>query len=335
MSSAIEFSEESIRPQRFNDGKRSAAAEDIKYLKGNSEKFVDTDCPACDSGLSKLKFVKETFSYNSCLRCGTLYMSPRPSDELLNSFYRQSKLYAYWNEYIFPASESSRNENIFKPRVDRVAVESRKYLTRFDRFLEVGAGYGTFSNELRSRGLFKEIDSLELTPSLAESCRRRGLNVIEKSVEELSVDDYYDAIASFETLEHLFSPRDFIRRCGRMLRSKGVLFMSMPSCEGFDVQVLGASSSSIDHEHINLFNPSSISRLLTDEGFRVLDVFTPGEIDIDIVRNKVSEGFVIKDEFLEKLVMSDDESVRLSFQVFLKENLRSSHMWVIAQKANE
>jgi len=332
MNAKPNFTEENIRPQRFNEGKAEAAAEDIRYLLSRAHDFVEVSCPACDSAACHLELVKEEFSYMKCVECSTVYMSPRPSCNLLADFYRRSKLYEYWNSHIFPSSELSRKEKIFIPRVDRTVEISKKYLSKFESFLEVGAGYGTFSEELKSRGLFDNIHSLELTPALAKTCRKKGLNVIELAIEEMSSCDCYDAIAAFETLEHLFSPRNFLKSCLKMLKLGGILFMSMPSYSGFDIRVLGIDSSSIDHEHINLFNPKSISRLLEDEGFQILELFTPGELDVDIVRNKLEGGLKLDNSFLQTIVMSDDEDLRNNFQCFLKDNSLSSHMWVVGRK---
>jgi 2-polyprenyl-3-methyl-5-hydroxy-6-metoxy-1,4-benzoquinol methylase len=328
-----ELKEDEIRPQRFNEGKKLAAAEDIEYLKRHLDEFVSVDCPACNNSNHHLELVKETFRYLCCEKCHTVYMSPRPNRRLLGEFYKQSKLYAYWNDYIFPSSEVSRRNMIFKPRVDRVVEISQKYLTVFEHFLEVGSGYGTFSEELKSRKLFGSIDSLELTPNLAETCRRKGLNVIERAIEGVDIDDYYDAIGSFETLEHLYSPREFVISCFKMLRPNGILFMSMPNYFGYDIQVLGEQSSSIDHEHINLFNPNSVSQLVVENGFEVLELFTPGELDVDIIRNKVIAGEMeISDKFTRQVVLSKSKKLRQEFQQFLSQNLLSSHMWIVARK---
>ena len=41
---------------------------------------------------------------------------------LLHEFYSQSKNYAFWNEFVFPATEEMRRERIFRPRVSTAAT---------------------------------------------------------------------------------------------------------------------------------------------------------------------------------------------------------------------
>ena len=60
-----------------------------------------------------------------------------------------------------------------------------------------------------------------------------------------------------------------------MLLKNGLLIITCPNIKGFDITVLGALSDIIDHEHLNYFNPQSISCLLKDCGFEVLEILTP------------------------------------------------------------
>ena len=66
-------------------------------------------------------------------------------------------------------------------------------------------------------------------------------------------------------------------------------------------------------------------------GFKVLEVLTPGVIDVDIVHNKFKQKkFFTKDKFLLKIF--ENEDLKSNFQNFLAKNKLSSHMWVIARK---
>ena len=70
---------------------------------------------------------------------------------------------------------------------------------------------------------------------------------------------------------------------------------------GFDIRLLKNKSDTIDHEHLNYFNPFSMSLLLKNCGYRVLEIFTPGKLDAELVRKKILSGdFVLEkeDEFI-------------------------------------
>ena len=105
---------------------------------------------------------------------------------------------------------------------------------------------------------------------------------------------------------------------------------------GFDIQLLKEKSDSIDHEHINYFNPSSIKKLFKSSGYKILEVFTPGQLDVDLVRNKIlDKKFNLKNNlFYEDIIIKNYETKGLNFQKFLIENRLSSNMWVIARVNN-
>ena len=42
-------------------------------------------------------------------------------------------------------------------------------------------------------------------------------------------------------IEHLFSPQDFLAVCASLLKDGGLLVLTCPNGQGFDVSVLGAS----------------------------------------------------------------------------------------------
>ena len=117
-----------------------------------------------------------------------------------------------------------------------------------------------------------------------------------------------------------------------MLKSKGLVFLSCPNGLGFDIKILKERSQAIDSEHVNLFNPSSIGLILERTGFRLCDVFTPGRLDAEIVREEVIKNNFKVDDFLRKVLIDRWEEMGWSFQKFLASNNLSSHMWVIAEK---
>jgi len=69
--------------------------------------------------------------------------------------------------------------------------------------------------------------------------------------------------------------------------------------------------------------------------FEVLEMLTPGQLDVELVRKKVLEGtFSLEGRPFLKSVLADEwEQVGDDFQRFLSDNLLSSHLWVISRKS--
>ena len=330
--SKVTFSEDDIRPVTNNCEKSTALLKDIGFLLFHREQFVEVNCPVCGCKGSSY-FTKNCFEYKRCPICATVFVTPRPSEQLLAQFYAKSATYAYWNLHIFPQSESSRIEHIIEPRVTRVIELCRMQDIVAPRLLEVGPGYGTFAKCIRSRRFCSEIDLVELSEDLAAECASQGFHV-RSQINRNDVERPYDIIASFETLEHMFSPKSFLQECFEILRPGGLLIITVPNFQGFEISTLKLVSRSVDHEHLNYFNPKSLSNLFEDCGFVIASVQTPGELDCDIVRNAILSGSIdfAQDSFLYHILIEKWEQVGMDFQAFLKSNLLSSHLWVAGKK---
>ena len=329
------FRETDIRPDSLMKGQAERFAADVRRLLERKAEFVEVSCPACDSGEAREAFHKNELRYVTCVACETMYISPRPTPEILEMYYSTSENYAYWNAHIFPASEDARRERIFRPRAERVVEFCERYGVPRGTLLEVGAGFGTFCEEVRRLDFFKRLVAVEPTPDLAETCRRRGLEVIEKPIEQIEFEEQaVDVIVSFEAIEHMFSPGDFVRQASRILSPEGLLILTCPSAKGFDVVVLEAASDTVDPEHLNYFHPASLSLLVESCGFRVLEVQTPGKLDAELVRKKVlSNQFDLSSQpFLRQLLIDEWDRMAEPFQQFLADNNLSSHMWLVAKK---
>lgn len=329
------ISEEDIRPEYLKADQAGLLASDIKMLLSYKKRFVKVACPACENGSSRKMFTKYGLRYVKCEKCGTVYVNPRPTPEILEKYYSASKNYEYWNNYIFPASESARREKIFKPRVKKLVEFCRRYGLRPKTLLEVGAGFGTFCEEAARVKFFRRIIAVEPTPGLAETCRKKGIEVIEKPVEKVKLKGLsVDIVASFEVIEHLFYPSGFLRSCASLLSKGGLIILTCPNVKGFDVDVLGKLSATFDNEHLNYFHPESLSWLLERSGFEVVDIATPGRLDAELVRKAALGGKVDLSgrPFLKRVLLDRWDETGRSFQDFLADNLLSSHMWIVGRK---
>jgi len=184
--------------------------------------------------------------------------------------------------------------------------------------------------------VFEKIVAVEPTPDLAETCRERGLNVIEKPIEQIQLDssELFDVVASFEVIEHLFSPGEFVDNLVNLLKPGGLVITTCPNGKGFDVETLGTVSDTVDHEHLNYFNQGSLTRLLDEAGLEVLESFTPGVLDADLVRNKVLAGeFELSNQpFLNRVLIDEWADAGSAFQNFLVQQGLSSNLWIVARK---
>ncbi len=332
---AQKLSENEIRPDDIMEKQKDAMMADIEYILKRKSGFVKVKCPACNADRGRLAFQKYTLDYQRCGDCRTIYINPRPTEDQLADFYRNSQNYEYWNKYIFPATEDARREKIFKPRAERVREICKKQKMKPKTLVEVGAGFGTFCEEVQKLGFVEKVIAVEPTPGLAQTCRAKGLNVIESPVEKAEfAPGSVDLVCSFEVLEHLFDPADFIEKCAKIMRPGGLAVITNPNGEGFDVVVSPEHSGTVDVEHLNYFNPDSMRVLFERFGFEVLEVTTPGKLDAELVRKMfLSEQLKREDDpFLYQVLVERWDDLADDFQEFVAGHNLSSHMWTIARK---
>jgi len=294
---------------------------------------VEVECPACGTPEREPGLEKWGFRYVRCERCRTLYMSPRPSPEVMAAYYRDSENYRYWAEHIFPASEASRREKVNRPWLERIGGYCERHGVPRGTLVEIGPGFGTFAALAREE--FDRVVAVEPTPEMAEACRERGVEVVEMGIEDITDEiEGADVACAFEVVEHLFEPRRFLEQSARLLRPGGLVVVSCPNGLGFDISVLGSVSWAIDPEHVNLFNPGSLSELVEASGFDVLEVTTPGRLDAEFVHDAVERGeFDLSgNPFLQRVLVDEWERLGWPFQQFLAEHGLSSHMWLAGRR---
>ena len=331
----MELTENEIRPVQFDAGKNAALEEDLAWLRQRRDSFIAVPCPACLGSRQEPAFEKFGFTFVKCLDCRTAYMSPRAPAPVLGAFYGRSVLYEFWDKYIFPASREARKAKLFRPRVERITRLCDQLGVARRVLVEVGAAHGMFCEEAMAAKAFDRVIAVEPGRALAQTCRGLGIETINCAVEELTgLSAAADVVVSFETIEHLFSPRDFLTRCRDILAPRGLLVLSCPNYEGFDIQVLGTQSESLDAEHVNLFNPDAMGAMLGDCGFELLECSTPGELDAELVRTQVLDGRldISAQPFLKAVLIDRWDELRRPFQAFLQENRLSSHMWTVARR---
>lgn len=327
------LSEKELCPDDLLAGQEDAFARDIARLQKRRDEFVTVDCPSCDSAARRPAFAKYGFEFANCMDCATIYMTPRPSPAVMASYYANSENYAFWATHIFPASEAARREKIHKPWLERVIGYCDRHGIARGSLVEIGPGFGTFAALAESSGAFARVRAVEPTPEMAAACRTRGVSVIEKRVEDIADElGMVDVLVAFEVIEHLFEPRRFVEQCAHLVRPGGLLILSCPNGQGFDIALLGAKALAVDAEHVNLFNPNSLSRLVSKHGFIVVEAMTPGRLDAEFVREAALKGEIALDPFLARVLIDEWDRLGWPFQQFLAGNGLSSHLWLAAQR---
>jgi len=105
------------------------------------------------------------------------------------------------------------------------------YLPVNGSILEVGAGRAAFA-EHAGRNLYT---GLEFNDKAIERAQSAGITLLKETVEIHAATHAgeYEAVVSFQVLEHVADPNSFLRACVNCLAPGGRLMIAVPSSDGF------------------------------------------------------------------------------------------------------
>jgi 2-polyprenyl-3-methyl-5-hydroxy-6-metoxy-1,4-benzoquinol methylase len=331
--------EKEIRPEALFDEFLRLAQEDIEtFFRGAS--YQSVPCPACGNADSEFAFDKNGFEYETCSQCDTLFVNPRPAREAFYRYYQEAPSIKFWANRFYKETENARRESIFKPRAKMVLDKVGEFadLNAVRWLADIGAGYGVFCEEA-SKIFPDHVDviAIEPSPDLASVCSQKGLTVVNRFLEDITGadlgSDSAGVLTSFELMEHLHAPDEFLRSCASLMRKDGLLIFTTLSGTGLDIQVLWERSKSVSPpHHLNFLNPKSIELLLDRCGFETVEVTTPGKLDVNILENNMEH---IKDRFMRTFLQTASQEAKEDLQGFLQRHNLSSHMMVFARRKGE
>ncbi len=221
---------------------------------------------------------------------------------------------------------------MWKPKAKIIATKLKKNKLSNYTYVDIGGGHGSFAEEI-SKYTNKKPIVIEPSPYMAEACRKKKLNVIQKFLETVKKNDLpknKKCFTSFELIEHLHNPTKFIRSLWKLMNRKDLFIFTTLSGTGLDISMLWNNSRSISPpHHINFFNPKSIYIFLKKFKFKVMEVSTPGKIDINILEN---DKHLIKDKFWKSFIKKASKYEKNKMQKLISSLNLSSHMMVICKK---
>ena len=320
--------EKEIRPKKLFNKFLYLASKDIKkYFKGKKDKVK---CVACKSS-GKFTFNKKNFSYYLCSKCRTLYANPRPQEKAFINYYTQSSSIKFLANTLYKKTKEARRKKIWVPKAKIIIEKLKKNKIKNSTFIDIGGGFGSFAEEISKYK--KNVVVIEPSPFMAQECRKKKINVIQKFLELVKKEDLpkdKKCFTCFELFEHLYDPSKFVKNLRKLMNNGDLFIFTTLSSLGADILALWNNSRSISPpHHINFFNPYSISTFLKKHNFKIIDISTPGKIDVDILEN---DKHFIKDKFWKNFFKFATKRHKKEMQEFISNHNLSSHMMVVCKK---
>ena len=236
------------------------------------------DCALCGSSRRTVLSVQSTWPVARCSVCGLVYLSERPPESSLATFYGQEYYSAGTTGYRDYAEAFDRYRDVYCSLFERRDRDLRRNVTTGRRLLEVGCAHGFLLNYLRSAGW--EVQGVEVSPLASAFARERfGLDVHTGLLEDAPLAaSSFDAILLLDVLEHLHRPFDALAGMSRLLKPGGTLVVQCPWElthweEVFQAVLRGFRTGSIRPDsipaHLYFFGPRTLDAMIEKGGFRI------------------------------------------------------------------
>jgi dolichol-phosphate mannosyltransferase len=257
----------------------------LRRLENSVHLGAESDfCPICDSTyVSRILGRKENgLDSSNQLRCSQETSTGRPT---LMKCYLCGHIYSHKNEW------PSNTENSYHEVEDSLYLEfesvkrktfsyvfshikslSVKSPTILENVLEVGSYTGMFLDELKRNS----INAIGIEPSRwgYEKCLNKGHKVVNQSFEEYykkySPINEFSLVTSWDVLEHVESPREFIRNASIALKKDGYFVFSTLDVENWFPKLMGSRWPWYMPMHLHYFNDRAIQNMLAANKFEFI-----------------------------------------------------------------
>ena len=243
-------------------------------------------CDLC--GAENPRFVLESSRLDGplvrCGRCGLQYVGRRTSGL---AFGKQAAETA--TAKIRVANTGFRNLRLEEEhRLASLNAKWRLELIRrvkpSGKLLEAGCARGDFLQVARVH-----FDSYGIEPNRELAAISSGIAPVYEDTIENAPWSAFDIIASFHVIEHVDSPRSFVRAAADRLKPGGLLVIETPNIDSLPYKICRGSWRQFIPEHYFFFDPKTMGRLLSDCRLKTERVIRIGKYaSMDLIANRLS-----------------------------------------------
>ena len=236
---------------------------------------VNRPCIVCGRSQSRLLHALRfpwvgypgNFDMRECTGCGLLFNSPRLADAQIERLYDAGY-------YVFRERERDAVRRVAQLASQTIGVAQQFSDAR--EVLEVGCAKGYMMALLQARGW--SVRGVEIAAEAAEFARRRfGIDVFTGTLEAwVAAPSFAPApmVLSTDVIEHVSDPPAFLRAMRCAVAPRGWLVLGTPNADSDHRRAHQASWLGFNPFHIFLFSRATLSRLLLEAGFDVVQAYT-------------------------------------------------------------
>ncbi|MBN2053978.1 class I SAM-dependent methyltransferase [bacterium] len=248
----------------------------------DNQREIDThldhvDCDLCGCNDTELRYVIQGMNIVQCSCCGLVYVNPRVPDPNPMNIYDHS--YFDYYELTSPA-----NRITYQKRLELL----ERYVPAKGSILDVGCSIGDFIEIARQRGWSPS--GMDVSDAYVDHIRNSlGLPFAVGDFIEVEYEsDSFDVVNMGDSLEHMLAPSKAVEKVFRILKPGGFGYIRVPDIDAWSPRLMGRRWIQLKpFEHFYYFTRATMTRLLTERGFEILEIGSSGTwCSLDILRNR-------------------------------------------------
>lgn len=282
-----------------------------------SKKYTSLrNCPVCNHNGYISIFNKSGGIYVKCGRCSMVFLNP---------VFKESSLKEYYKNLNTDQAKIISKESKFYREVYSLGLKKIMEYIKSGRIMDIGCCNGFFLDIAREKGW--DTTGVELCLSDAEIARKGGHIIFTEPLETIKFDIKFDAVTLWDVFEHIPNPQKYLLSLSKILDNNGVIFMQIPNSDALAARIMRERCNMFDGvEHVNLYNPKTIKKVLRDSGFKILHLSTI-----------ISEMYVINNylHYENPYFGSIKKTANLSYMLnekLIHKNLLGYKMQIVAKK---
>ncbi len=231
---------------------------------------------------------KEVFNLVRCPTCSIVWLPdpPKPAE----------MAYHYGLDYHQLISSSGETAVAAKWRTPRERVLK---MVRGGAVLDLGCSSGGFLQSLKNENL--KLYGIEISPEEAQrATKNSGAQVFVGEILDADFPpESFDVVTCFHVLEHVYDPKEVLRKVRCWLKPGGVFYLLIPNIEALEVSLFHSYWYGLElPRHLYHYSPASLRRLFALLNYQ--EVFVRQQSDCYVEK---SSRYVI-DELLSRMGIS-------------------------------
>ena len=262
----------------------------------------NVSCPICPADTRSIPYLTccdrlreprfRNYHLVSCLRCGLIFLNPRPTAGDASEFYQEDG----YDPFLSLQSPRRLLDRIYELARKRTLAWKKRLVGRLvppgSRILDIGCGTGEFPAVCQLSDYI--VEGIEPEPGAARWARERfGLKVHTGDLDSVSAEaGRFRLVTLWHVLEHMPNPTGALESISHLLDPEGAILIALPNIRSLDARIYGPWWVALDApRHLWHFSGHQLELILQKSGFKLI---RSGMLPLDTFYNSLHSELILK-----------------------------------------